>query len=430
MPVNMQAARVMIIYGREDSAQRYRCQHVLEQLRLYGVACEMAELRHVSLACLRASALVIFHRIPYDKFLGRVLKELRRCGVITVFDTDDLIFDLSVLDYVRSLAQAERLSRALYRHEVERYRQMMEEVDAVLVSTEYLARQAARLNEDVRLHRNAFSLAMQSAAQEALARRARDDRRMMLGYACGSATHEHDFRVVQPALRQLLVTHPQVELWLIGQLAPSYDWGSASERVKRLPFVPWRELPGLLAQCSINLAPLELDNPFCLAKSEIKYVEAALVKTPTVASRTETFEYATCAGDNGLLARTADEWAAALHSLVTEREQREALAERACADVLERYHPLTRGRELLGVLNELGVRRRNAPLFSAVAVACPEDVVGSDVYCSNRWTKPPSLARRAFYALRARGGKIMLMQTILWLQQRATRAMAKLKTGI
>ena len=39
----------------------------------------------------------------------------------------------------------------------------------------------------------------------------------------------------------------------------------------------WRELPWIIAQTDINLAPLEMDNPFCQAKSEIKFVEAALV---------------------------------------------------------------------------------------------------------------------------------------------------------
>ena len=64
----------------------------------------------------------------------------------------------------------------------------------------------------------------------------------------------------------------------------------------------WQGLPNIVAQIDINLAPLELDNPFCQAKSEIKFTEAALVGVPTVASPTQAFVYAMRDGEDGLLA--------------------------------------------------------------------------------------------------------------------------------
>src|SRR5204863_5326912 len=99
------------------------------------------------------------------------------------------------------------------------------------------------------------------------------------------------------------------------------------------------ELPQLIAQIDINLAPLELDNPFCQAKSEIKYTEAALVGVPTVASPTDAFAYAITHGENGLLAATVDEWQAALSQLIEQPEARQQLGAVARQRVYQEYVP-------------------------------------------------------------------------------------------
>ena len=60
--------------------------------------------------------------------------------------------------------------------------------------------------------------------------------------------------------------------------------------MRRFPLLAWRRWFELLAQVDINLAPLEPGNVFCRAKSEIKFVEAAALGIPTVASVIDPFE--------------------------------------------------------------------------------------------------------------------------------------------
>ena len=67
------------------------------------------------------------------------------------------------------------------------------------------------------------------------------------------------------------------ELDLPPQLEPWRD------RIELEPFADWRELPARIASVDINLAPLR-ETVFNRAKSENKWIEAALVKVPTVAS--------------------------------------------------------------------------------------------------------------------------------------------------
>jgi glycosyltransferase involved in cell wall biosynthesis len=71
-------------------------------------------------------------------------------------------------------------------------------------------------------------------------------------------------------------------------------------------FVPLDQLPNEIAQFDVNLAPLEVGNPFCEAKSELKYFEAALAGVPTIASPTGPYRRAIRHGETGFLVPPAN----------------------------------------------------------------------------------------------------------------------------
>jgi Glycosyl transferases group 1 len=126
-----------------------------------------------------------------------------------------------------------------------------------------------------------------------------------------------------------------------------------AHRIRHHPYITWRELPYLIAQVDINLAPLEMDNPFCQAKSEIKFVEAALVGTPTVATPTDAYRYAITPGVNGLWAASTEEWIESLSILIRYPDRRRALGEAARQRVYESYRPEQRGLELCALFKTL-----------------------------------------------------------------------------
>ena len=86
----------------------------------------------------------------------------------------------------------------------------------------------------------------------------------------------------------------------------------------------------------INLMPLE-NTLFHCCKSENKWMEAALVKTPSVMSRNAEMELAVENGVTGFLCSTAEEWEAALEKLVTDAAFRKNMGENAYSAVMERY---------------------------------------------------------------------------------------------
>jgi hypothetical protein len=109
-------------------------------------------------------------------------------------------------------------------------------------------------------------------------------------------------------------------------------------------------VPELLRDLDVNLAPLTAGNRFNEAKSAIKWLEAALTETPTVASPTEPFRDAIVDGVNGVLARTEDEWFAAIDGLLRDPFRRRRLGSRARRDALLRWSPHLQARRYLAVL--------------------------------------------------------------------------------
>ena len=81
----------------------------------------------------------------------------------------------------------------------------------------------------------------------------------------------------------------QVELWIAGPLILPTSLDRFADRVRRYPLTDWPDWFRLMARMDIALAPLEADNVFCRAKSEIKFVEAGALGLPVVASNIDPY---------------------------------------------------------------------------------------------------------------------------------------------
>lgn len=407
---------VLALHGGVGDAQRYRCLHLQEQLNGVGITCEVREFRGYGQP-LPVADLIIFHRVPHDRHLQRLMDHAREQNTILLFDTDDLIFDEAVIPYLADPKLKQWVWAQLYRDEVQNYRRMIEACDTVIVSTDFLAEQVRQLGKPVYVHRNACSLEMLTRAQK-ISRTPHD--KIIIGYASGTPTHDRDFASIETALQNILDTYPQTELHLVGYLNLNPTWHRYSQRLTRLPFITWRELPACLANFDINLAPLEIHNPFCQAKSEIKYLEAALVKVPTVASATESFRYAIRHNKIGLLATTQRDWQEALAQLIENESLRRELGERAYEDVVVRYDPATRAQEFIKTLDAI---RHSVRPFNVSQNQREESLhftLGSpqDEGRASWRDASPSLLYRAYYTLRYRGLKTLLLQVFIFIQSR------------
>ena len=106
-----------------------------------------------------------------------------------------------------------------------------------------------------------------------------------------------------------------------------------------------------MARFDINLAPLEVGNLFCEAKSELKFFEAALVDVPTIASPTGPLRRAIRQGETGLLATTPSDWFDTLTSLVDDFGLRNRIAAAALREVWWTFGPECRAASISTMLD-------------------------------------------------------------------------------
>jgi glycosyltransferase involved in cell wall biosynthesis len=340
--------------GSTDAASaRYRCGHLAEALTLRGHDADVVSVSETATIRVRHDV-VVLHRIGHDAGGERLIAAARSIGAVVVYGADDLIFEPEYA-YQVGLAHPDDPARYHYhRAESEDARRCLLAADAVLLSTDFLAARArhalAGIESDpkpVTVLRNFLSLEMLRLSAEAQARRPiglaafvppTADDRVTVGYLSGSPTHDADLADIAPALAGAMERCPGARLLVVGPvtLPPSLEKISVAGRVRRHPFVPWRDLPGLLAGIDLNLAPLDSTRIFNHAKSEVKFLEAGAVGVPTLAGAATGFEEGVRAGADCAVARRAVDWADALEQLLTDSVRRAALGAAAQSAVLAR----------------------------------------------------------------------------------------------
>lgn len=348
--------RVLVASGIDGFCHRYAALHWAEQLATQGVASTVRAHSDARLAAdLATHDLLVLYRVPDGAWVRHLLARARALGRAAVFAVDDLIFDPTLREPppVRRLDDA---ARRLWHDGVERYRRTLLACDAFLATSEPLAAAGRAAGKPTYLHRCGLAARELALGAAAGAGRQRPDGRVRLGYLSGTPTHDDDLASIAPALRSLLERHAELALVVAGPVAVPETLTPLASRIERRPLVPWPDLPAQVAAVDVSLAPLEWRDPFVAAKGAVKYLEAAAVGVPTVASPTDAFRHATRDGETGLLAGDPPEWEAALARLVGDELRRVRLGAAARADVAARFAPAAQGRELRAILEEVAAR--------------------------------------------------------------------------
>ncbi|WP_315097937.1 glycosyltransferase, partial [uncultured Cellulomonas sp.] len=346
---------VLFITGINGAPLRYRVQLAAEALRDRGAKPLVRHYRDPELPELvdRADA-VILYRVPATRQVLELVERVRARprAVPVLFDVDDLIVDPTLRGSVHGLDVLSEEEQDLWWHGVARYRTTLEAADLYVGSTQLLCDRVGQLTGlPTRRFANGVGRALAQISEQAAAA-ARGAGPLRIGYFSGTTTHDADWAQVEPAVLEVMRARPDVELWLGGHLVPTPALDEMGERVRRQPMVPWYELPRLLRDVDVNLAPLVPGSVFNESKSAIKWLEAAMVGTPTIATPTQPFAEVIEHGRTGLLASGGAEWATALARLLDDGAERAALGRRAGRHALLTLSPHRQGAVYEAILRD------------------------------------------------------------------------------
>ena len=327
---------ILLIDGVENiipQCTRYRVLNKAEQLRKHGFKVKVVNLSEFELTQAQNASHIIIYRSPISPELLRLCHLAKDYGKPIFFDIDDLVFDTLYTDqlsYTKGLPHHEKEN---YDANVRNYGYMLENCDGAITSTNQLQKELKKYQSKVLLNRNLASDELISISSQFLKDYSQVSDVVKIGYFSGSISHNENFELIKPAIKQLLKKYSNVQLHIVGILDIPKDMKPFENQIVTHDYVDWDKLPVLISEVDINLAPL-VDSIFNRAKSEIKWIEAALVKVPTVASKIGAFSDMVIDGETGLLA-TDDQWFDKLEALVLAPELRQNLAESAYRAVLE-----------------------------------------------------------------------------------------------
>ena len=275
-----------------------------------------------------------------------------------LYDIDDLVFDDRYTHLVmETLAQpVEEESLQFWFGCIARLGCTMRLCDGVITTNAFLAEKIRAFSGLPTwivpnfLNRAQIDLSAQIWAAKQHSEWARDDQ-IDIGYFSGTPTHARDFALIEPALVTLLESNPAVRLRIVGFPPQSEPLAPFAHRIETLPLQDFLNLQRVIGDVEINVVPLQ-DNEFANCKSELKYFEAAIVGTVTIATPTFTYRQAIEDGRNGYLA-TAQQWADICCERVAAVDGVHTVAERAAADALDRYAPEAQASALRAALLEV-----------------------------------------------------------------------------
>lgn len=343
---------VLYISGCPGGSMKYRCFNLAEELRSYGIRTKVitSSCPYLRLLTSRFN-IFIFHRVIHDKYVSLVIDDIKMKHKTIIFEIDDLVYDpkyVPYLDYYRHMGKEEK---RWYENGIGREILSDPYVETCTVSTDFLAK---AINNDhptkkVFILRNKLAMDQIKYADMVFSKRNEikpKDGKIRIGYFSGSKSHDRDFGSISDILFEILKKNKNVVLMIVGFLTPDKKFTEIKGQIECHSFVSIKKLPELIMRSDINIAPLEIDNPFCNAKSELKFFEAGILEIPTVASSTDAFRYAINDGVNGFLAFNKHQWKVGIERLIEDKERRESIGKQARLDTLKRHtvvgkHPET-----------------------------------------------------------------------------------------
>lgn len=325
---------------------RYRVSHQREQLLSYGITSDQVYFADLDLKQIGWYNVFVFFRCPLNETTEKFVKLAKKYQKTVLYDIDDLVFDTKYTDTIPYVTALEKKEREAYDENVRAYGQLLDLCQGAVTTTGELS-EALKLHvKEVCINRNRASEEMMQISETALNQKTEHKEVVRLGYFSGSITHNPDIEMLLPVLLKLMRQYKNLEFVSVGELEIPEELKEFADRIKILPFVDWKNLPKLISDVDINLAPLE-DTIFNRAKSENKWVEASLVQVVTVASNLGAFADTIENQKTGFLCKDLKEWEETLCALIEQPKLRKKTAMQAYQFCKEAYLTTYTGKTLV-----------------------------------------------------------------------------------
>lgn len=337
---------VMLYHHADTSTFRYRCYNVYQITKASEkwqcVYFFMDEL-DILIGLLPQCKLLILARLQWEHGIDRIIAQAHNCGIPVLFDVDDLVWDIQYIRLVTNTLNVHFDGDTAYNFwfsYISRMEFTAGLVDGFITTNDFLGKKLSeKFGKPYRVIQNALNTEQLVISKECADRKAlqKNKKPFTIGYFSGTPSHINDFKMIYQEIIQLLEDFPDMVLQVVGfmefpePMQPLIRKG----RVKFASLVDFMELQRLVAQVDVNIVPL-VENTFTNCKSELKFFEASVVDTVTVATPNYTYARAIEDGKTGFLCRPG-QWYECIAYLYKHPEESRKMVERAKEYCLKHY---------------------------------------------------------------------------------------------
>ncbi|MEL6113162.1 MAG: glycosyltransferase, partial [Pseudomonadota bacterium] len=338
-PLRENAIRNVAILGNHDLPQCrfYRIDQKIDHLKKAGY--NVTVYRHTETldayhARLFETDAVIFYRVPALPPIIDAINAANILGLPTFYDMDDLLFDETLFPppLETYAGQITPDAHAAMAADVPLVRHAMALCRYGIASTTSLAREMEKVvhSGTVFIHKNAFGALHERMALAPPDRAKRDQ--ITLFYGSGTKAHKDDFHdIIEPVFTRLHQTHgDKIRFLVLGHISMTPALLALDDTLQlQEPLWDTEDYWSLLRdEADINLSVLS-STPVTDAKSEIKWLEAAMFGIPSVVSRTATHAQIIDHGETGFLCEKSDEFYEAINALIESKKLRKSIGNAA-----------------------------------------------------------------------------------------------------
>lgn len=288
--------------------------------------------------------LVVIIRVRWTNNIDQIIYRAKVLNIKVLFDTDDLVFDINYINLVTNTLNVKLDNDKDYEYwftYIGRIGFTASKADGFITTNSFLGEKLKeKFNKPYGIISNFLNSEQVNVSNRCLNIKETQlgKKPFTIGYFSGTPSHINDFRVIYPEVMELLNEFPGIRLKVVGFMEFPEEMTRLIKAGKVVfhPLVDFMELQKLIAEVDVNIVPL-VNNTFTNCKSELKFFEAAIVNTLTLA--TPTFTYRNCITDgyNGFLCRPG-EWYLKLKKIYTGKIDCSDIVKRANSYAMENYY--------------------------------------------------------------------------------------------
>lgn len=354
--------KVIYIYEEADTSTfRYRvynmCQALSYSNQYEGVFFFEKEIALIE-DYIDHATVVVFVRTRWSSTLDTFLSLVKRKDIPTLFDSDDIVFDIETLPLLMNTLGIDMHRPENYSYwfsYVSRLWFMGSKCDGYIGTNAFLCEKAKSVfQKPTFVVQNFLNQEQLNVSEEILLKKqdTKNQKPFTIGYFSGSPSHINDFKKIAPEVKDLMDTYKDIQLIVVGFMEfPAYlKEYIKSGRIVYKTLVDFLTLQKLVASVDVNVVPLVI-NDFTQCKSELKFFEAAMVGTLTCASPSHAYKESIQHGETGFLCNEG-EWYTAIEKIYKGEVASDVISE-AHAYCLNRYSPKNQVATLEAVFDEV-----------------------------------------------------------------------------